>query len=112
MARRSLFDTLREVRGGEAIEELDASLQRLVRAVLATGGGGRLTLTLDVQPSKGSTEIVVVKDSIKLKEPEVRSKGTVMFPTVEGNLQRQNPNQRDLPGLSLAVDVAAKSAAG
>lgn len=39
MTRRSLFDTLRDVRGGEAIEELDANLQRLVRAVLTTGGG-------------------------------------------------------------------------
>lgn len=112
MTRRSLFDTLRDVRGGEAIEELDANLQRLVRAVLTTGGGGRLTLTLDVQPSKGSTEIVVVKDTIKLKEPEIKSKGTVMFPTAEGNLQRQNPNQRELPGLSLASDGAIKASAG
>ena len=36
--------------------------------------------------------------------------GTLMFPTPEGNLQRNNPNQRELPGITLASDRAAPDA--
>jgi hypothetical protein len=103
--KRPFFDTLRDVRGGEVIDQLTEQMQDLVRAVQTTGASGALTLTLEVSPMKGSTEAVIVKDTIKLKKPEVKSKGTLMFPTVEGNLQRQNPNQRDLPGITLAANT-------
>lgn len=107
MSRRSFVDTLRDLRGGEVLEQLDDQLQELVRAVQTTQAGGQITLTVVVAPMKGSTEAVVVKDAIKLKKPEVKSTGTLMFPTVEGNLQRNNPNQRELPGITLASDRAA-----
>ena len=104
MPRRSFVDTLRDLRGGEVLDQLDEQLQELVRAVASTQAGGQLTLTVVVAPMKGSTEAVVVKDVIKLKKPEVKSAGTLMFPTVEGNLQRNNPNQRELPGITLAKE--------
>jgi hypothetical protein len=107
MARRPFFDTLRDVRGGEVIDDLAAKMQELVQAVQTTGASGKLTLTLEVGPAKGSTEIVVVRDTIALKKPEIKSKGTIMFPTVEGNLQRSNPNQRELPGVTLAAERVA-----
>lgn len=109
MPKRPFFDTLRDVRAGEVIDDLTAKMQELVQAVQSTGGAGSLTLTLNVAPAKGSSEIVVVKDTIKLKKPEISSKGTIMFPTVEGNLQRNNPNQRDLPGITLAADKTASN---
>jgi len=107
MPRRPFFDTLRDIRGGEVIDALDAALQELTRAVMTTGGAGALTLTLKIAPAKGSTEIVTVADEVKLKKPELKSRGTIMFPTVEGNLQRNNPAQRDLPGITLAADRPA-----
>ncbi len=102
-----MFDTLRDLRAGQCIEELDDALQRLVRSVQSTGGAGTVQLTISVSPMKGSTEAVVVKDAIKVKEPEIKSSGTVMFPTPEGNLSRKNPNQDDLPGISLASNSIA-----
>ncbi|MGL4575064.1 MAG: hypothetical protein ACRCV9_09780 [Burkholderiaceae bacterium] len=110
MARRPFFEVLRDLRGGEPIDELAAKMQELTQAVQSTGGSGRLTLTLDVSPMKGSTEAVIVKDTIAVKKPEIKSKGTLMFPTVEGNLQRTNPAQRELPGITLAADKAAANA--
>lgn len=103
MPRRSMFDTLRELRGGLVIDDLDAKLQELVQAVQSTNAAGSLTLTINVAPMKGSTEAVVVKDDVKLKKPEIKSSGTVMFPSVEGNLSRQHPKQDDLPGITLAT---------
>lgn len=110
MARRPFMDTLRDVRGGEVVDDMAAKLQELVQAVQSTGASGSLTLTLDVSPMKGSTEAVILKDTIKLKKPEIKSKGTLMFPTPEGNLQRSNPNQRELPGITLAADKATANA--
>lgn len=111
MTRRSFTDTLRDIRGGEVLDQLDDQLQELVRAVQSTQAGGQITLTLAVAPMKGSTEAVIVKDAIKLKKPEVKSNGTLMFPTVEGNLQRDNPNQRELPGITLAAERRAPPSA-
>lgn len=104
MPRRSFTDTLRDIRGGEVLDQLDEQLQELVRAVQSTQAGGQITLTLIVAPMKGSSEAVIVKDAIKLKKPEIKNTGTLMFPTVEGNLQRSNPNQRELPGITLAAE--------
>ena len=111
MASRSFTDTLRDIRGGEVLDQLDEQLQELVRAVQSAQAGGQITLTLAVSPMKGSSEAVIVKDTVKLKKPEIKSAGTLMFPTVEGNLQRNNPNQRELPGICLASDRQAPPAA-
>jgi hypothetical protein len=108
--RRPIADTLRDIRGGEVLDELEAKLQELVQAVQSTNGSGQIKLTIDVKPMKGSTEAVVVTDNIVLKKPAVKSSGTVMFPTVEGNLQRHHPKQDDLPGISLASDRGVRSA--
>lgn len=48
---------------------------------------------------------MVVKDTIKLTVPKIESKGTVLFATPEGNLQRSNPRQDDLPGIRLAEET-------
>lgn len=100
--RRPFPDTLRDLRGGETLEDLAAKLQELVHAVQSTAGGGSITLVIEVKPAKGSSEAVIVTDHIKSKLPQLRAQGTLMFPTPEGNLQRNNPNQRELPGITLA----------
>lgn len=105
MNQRPFFDTLRDIRAGAVLDELAAQMQTLVHAVQVCNAGGTLTLTLEVKPMKGSTEAVVVADSIKVKAPHIKSSGTVMFPTPEGNLSRQHPRQTELPGLSLATSA-------
>jgi len=102
MARRSFVDTMREVRAGQVLEELDTKLQQLVQSVQSTGGSGELVLKISVKPMKGSTEACVVTDDIKLKVPEIKNAGTVMFPTPEGNLSRKHPRQEEIPGITLA----------
>lgn len=101
------MDTLRDVKSGQVIEELDDALQQLVQSVQRTTKAGTLTLTVDIKPMKGSTEAVVVKATLKLKEPKFEDNGTVLFPTPEGNLQRTYHRQEELPGLSLATPPAS-----
>lgn len=105
--RRPLFDTLRDLRGGEVIEDLAAQLQELVQAVQITGRAGSVTLRLDVKPMDSGTEAFVVADTITAKPPRIKSAGTVMFPTPEGNLTRQSQRQDELPGISLAAERGA-----
>lgn len=100
--RRSFVDTLREVRAGMAIEELDANLQQLVQDVQRTNKAGSLKMTVEIKPMKGSTEAVVVKASVTVKAPTFSDNGTVLFPTPEGNLTRTHHKQSELPGISLA----------
>lgn len=100
--RKSFSDTLRDVRAGQVIEELDAALQNLVQQIQRTNKAGSLKLTLEIKPMKGSTEAVVVKATVMAKEPQFSDTGTVLFPTPEGNLTRSHHKQQELPGLTLA----------
>lgn len=103
MPIRPFFETLRELRSGEVLDDLAKQLQQVVAGVQTTGTVGSLALTLTVKPMSGSSEAVVVSDRIVAKVPQIKSAGTVMFPTPEGNLQRQHPKQDDLPGITLAA---------
>lgn len=102
--RRPFFDTVRDINNGTAVDELDAGMQSLVQAVQRTGKGGKITLVIEVTPLKNSTEAVQVKASVTSKEPGFDDAGSIMFPTPEGNLQRSNYKQPDLPGIKLAAD--------
>lgn len=101
--RRPFADTLRELRGGFVLDELADQLQKLVNAVTSTEKSGSLTLTLEVKPFSGADGAMVIRDQIKIALPKIEGKGTVMFATPEGNLQRKNPKQDELPGISLAT---------
>jgi|CXWL01.1.fsa_nt_gi hypothetical protein len=102
--RKSFTDTLRDVRAGQVIEQLDESLQQLVQQIQRTNKAGSLKLTLEIKPMKGSTEAVVVKATVTAKAPQFSDDGTVLFPTPEGNLTRSYHKQDELPGISLAAD--------
>jgi len=109
--RRSFVDTLRDVRAGKVIDELDEQLQTLVQKVQSTIKGGSLVLTIDIKPLKGSAEAVIVKAGISCKMPSFDEAGTVLFPSPEGNLTRSHHRQPDLPGLALASASTSAPAA-
>lgn len=106
--RRSFVDTLRDVRAGKVIEDLDEQLQTLVQRVQSTIKPGKLTLEIDIKPLKGSAEAVIVKASVVMKAPSFDEAGTVLFPSPEGNLTRAMYRQPELPGLTLAADEVDK----
>lgn len=111
MSARPFTDTLRELRQGICLAELSEHMQTLVQQVQATNKGGRLILTIDVKPAERINGAVVITDDVKVKLPEIKSDGTLMWPTPEGNLERNNPRQKDLPGITLATPAARENAA-
>jgi ribosomal protein S28E/S33 len=79
-------------------EELTELLSEVVKAVRETGKTGSLTLTLKVQMLNNRDENAVkITPAVKSKLPELAPYETIMFSTGDGDLLRDDPNQRKLP---------------
>jgi len=97
---KQFTDTLRDIRGGDVIEELTAQLREVVARVRDTGRPGALSLTLKVKrASKGAGNTLVIEDDIKVKLPVAEKGETILFATDDGDLQRNDPRQPKLTGL-------------
>lgn len=94
---RSFTDTVTALRYGTLADELTDSLQILTNKCADTGRAGTITLTLSLKPGKGGQ--IEVFDDLKLKLPKEERGSSLMFATPEGNLQREDPRQHELPGL-------------
>lgn len=91
---RPFTETLNNVRYGELNEELTAQWNALVNKVRDTGKTGSMTLKLKLLPGKGMA--MEIDDDLKVDMPKPSKGTTLLFPTVEGNLQRADPNQKTL----------------
>lgn len=77
-------------------------MNELVLACDKTGKVGSLTMTLKLKPGKGGQ--MEISDDLKVKLPEFERGTTLMFPTPEGNLTREDPRQLKIDGLK-SVDA-------
>ena len=91
---RPFAETLNAVRYGELVTELDTEWNALVNKVRDTGKTGSMSITLKLIPGKGIA--MEIDDTIKVNAPKPTKGTTLLFPTVEGNLQRTDPNQKSL----------------
>lgn len=106
--RQDLFlETVRQLRAGRTQDELSQKLNQLTQDCRATGKQGSITLTIKVKPDKGDTGQYFLEDDIKTSEPKFDRGQTIFWGTPEGNLQRTDPNQGELP----LRDVSAKAEA-
>jgi hypothetical protein len=98
MGIRPYVDTLREVRNGRTLVELDEALNKLNAAVRETGKGGSITLKLTLKPANGrdvAGGLLLVPD-VKITVPK-EGGSSVFFLTPEDNLVREDPAQIRLP---------------
>lgn len=104
----AFLNTLQMMRGGQVITDLSEALREVTTAVKREGKPGMLTLTLTFSPAGYSGALDYVED-IKTKLPKPVRKSTLAFVTEDGALQRNDPNQQELPLRAIeggAVDVA------
>jgi hypothetical protein len=95
--QRTFAQTIETLRKGRLADELDKALHQLVLAVDENKGGGSITLTITIKPSKtGALEIF---DKVAVKEPAEDRSSTLLFATPEGHLQRSDPRQGELDGI-------------
>lgn len=107
-AELNCLTTLRELRGGEFIHELDDALSKVCADVSEHGKSGSVTIKLTVTSTGRSLEIV---DDIGAKAPKPASPGTIFFRDRDGKLTRTDPKQIALPFTIERVDSAAPAAA-
>jgi hypothetical protein len=106
------IDTLRELRHGETLRELNEELYAVVQAVRATGVKGSMMLTITVKPaSKGDVGTLMLEEDLKTKLPRLARGSTILFATDNGLLTRQDPRQPQLEFLRRPASVTSIDAA-
>ena len=94
--RADLFTaTVNQLLNGHTQSELSDKLAECVDRARETGKQAKLTLTLTIKPV-GQTGQYEIRDQIKQVLPELDRGITLMFGTPDGNLTRDDPNQRKL----------------
>ncbi len=94
--REDLFNaTVAQLRNGATQIEASEMLNELVRACRDTNKVGELTLKIKVRPD-GATGQYFLEDQLSANTPKPERGKTLFFGTPEGNLQRQDPNQKEL----------------
>ena len=92
---RSILDLLKELEGGQFVDELTNILPKITQAVMETRKAGALKISLKFSPTgRGSVEVDAEFDE---KIPEHDRSSTTFFVDGELNLVRNDPNQPTLP---------------
>ncbi len=102
MPKKTFTQTLDQLRYGTLTDELTDALHQLTADCTDTGRSGKLTITLQLKPGKGGQ--VEVFDEIKVTPPKRERASSIMFATPEGNLQREDPRQKQIEGLRSVDD--------
>jgi hypothetical protein len=88
------FSTLRDLRGGATLDDLDSAVSEVVAAVKATRKTGEITLKLKIRPPKKSSAVyLTVEDDVVTKVPRHDRADTVFFPLADNSLSRNDPSQ-------------------
>jgi len=97
--RADLFThTVNTLRYGQTQAELSAELHAAVIAAIDTGRMAEITLKIKIKPEANGKQVFIT-DEIKAKIPQLAREQTILFPTPDGNLQREDPRQATIPGI-------------
>lgn len=87
--------TISNIYQGGLSDELDEKLSEVVKAAEITGKVGSITVQLKIK-AKGNSGQIEISPVVKANIPEHERGTAIMFATPEGELQLQDPRQRDL----------------
>lgn len=91
---------LRQIQGGQLVEELTEELTEVLAAVRETGKTGSITLSLKITPQGGMNEQALITPSVKGSRPEKPRPWAIFFINDDNGLQRDDPYQESIPGLA------------
>lgn len=95
---RTATDTLRDIAGGELVEEMGDALRDLNNAItlVEEKKGGSITLKISVKPAGRGSGALEVSYDISVKKPNLPRRASIMFGTPEGDLLATDPRQKSL----------------
>lgn len=108
-------ETLSYLEKGSLNAELTEQLAEVIKGVRETGKQGTVTLQLKVSLMKGTEDTVTLQSTVNNKVPQLDRAQTIMWSTYEGDLIRNDPNQRtfDLKTVNQSTEQAElKQASG
>lgn len=95
-------EMLMEMRDGKVVQDISAKFNELLDAVLDVGEKGKLTIDINLEPSRKGPGGVVMEvqanHSVKSKIPQLRLGKSTFFVTPERRLSRTDPDQARLFG--------------
>lgn len=107
---RPFFDTAREIRRGQFLEDCADSLQEVVAFVSEHGKAAELVIKIKIKPASKGNGAFVVADDIKASLPKLPAGETIFFGTPDNNLVPNDPRQKPLD-LKVADSAATGTAA-
>jgi len=96
MTTRPFFDTARDIRRGQFLEDCAEELQRVVASVEDTGKPAKLVIEIAIKPASKNQGAVTLADKITTKLPQLPAGETILFVTNENNLVASDPRQAPL----------------
>lgn len=90
---RPILETLREIRAGGLLNEASEALAELVQKVSETGKGGEIAIRLKLRLANRGSATMIVDADVKKNIPEPDREVAFFFPTKDGGLSKQDPNQ-------------------
>lgn len=91
------MDTLMHYRKGAVVAAADEELAEVIRACLATGKPGALTLKLVITPEKHGNQLSLTAN-VDGKAPRADLPKAMFFGDLDGGLHRTDPDQREMFG--------------
>lgn len=93
---RPFFDTARDIRRGQFLEECADKLQEVIAACATHDKKATLVIEITVAPASRTGGAVKVSDKITAKLPGVERGETILFVTTDNNLATTDPRQKSL----------------
>lgn len=107
---RLFTDILGMIRNGRANDKATRDINDVIRAVIATGKVGTLTVEVKIKPGKEEGEVSLIA-KVTAKRPEADIPEATFFINAEGDLQRDDPRQKSMPFLRDTDDERTAHAA-
>lgn len=87
--------TLLAIGRGKIHRDLSEQLREIIKACTVTNKAGKIQLTLNFKPQKGTGAMFVSAD-IKAAKPKFDAEPSIFYATEDGALLRNDPNQQSL----------------
>lgn len=96
---------IRQINNGQLVDELTDEMTAVIEAVKMTGKTGKISLTLTLCPGGPNNSQLEVKPSITGTKPELPRPFSYFFINDDYGLQREDPRQHHIEGISPVSEV-------
>ena len=93
----AFIQVLQNQRRGEVLNDAADAIREVVEAVQLVGKPGWVNIRLNIKPASGAESALVVTDAVTCKCPEADKTASIFYAGENGDLLREDPNQKTLP---------------